>query len=274
MTRRLSVSLGGVAFALASSLASANLALAQAQPRPAPTVAAPPARVTSPTKTDQGPAWATLKPAQQAALRPLERDWPEIELLQKRKWLEIAERFPAMPPQDQARLQTRMAEWAKLTPAARSQARLQFQEAKQIPTENRQASWQAYQALPPEQRRELADRAAPARSARPASQALGPAAPRPSTSTRDVPQAKANIVTVPATASPPKVVTPTVVQAQPGATTTLITRRPTPPAHQPMGMPKIAASPEYVDKTTLLPQAGPQSATARAIGASAPGQRP
>jgi hypothetical protein len=55
------------------------------------------------------------------------------------------------------------------------------------------------------------------------------------------------------------------VQAGPGATTTLVTRRPTPPAHQQTGLPKIAATPEFVNKSTLLPQRGPQGAAVRPV---------
>jgi hypothetical protein len=61
-----------------------------------------------------------------------------------------------------------------------------------------------------------------------------------------------------------------VVQAQPGATTTLITKRPVPPTHQQTGLPKIAATPEFVDKATLLPQRGPQGAATRSAAASDP----
>ena len=56
---------------------------------------------------------------------------------------------------------------------------------------------------------------------------------------------------------------PTVVQAQPGATTTLISKRPRRPSHQQPGLPKIAATPGFVDKSTLLPQRGPQGAATR-----------
>jgi hypothetical protein len=47
-----------------------------------------------------------------------------------------------------------------------------------------------------------------------------------------------NIVPNPAYSAPPRPIGPTVIQASPGATTTLITRRPTPPAHQQTGLPK------------------------------------
>jgi hypothetical protein len=73
----------------------------------------------------------------------------------------------------------------------------------------------------------------------------------------------------PAFAAPPKVIAPSVVQARPGATTTLITKRPTPPSHQQAGLPKIAATPEFVNKATLLPQRGPQGAATRSAAAPA-----
>jgi hypothetical protein len=93
-----------------------------------------------------------------------------------------------------------------------------------------------------------------------------PPAPR-----NDRSQAKSNIVPNPAYVAPAKPVAPTVVQAQPGVSTTLMSRRPTPPAHQQTGLPKIAATPGFVDKSTLLPQRGPQAAATRSpAGASAP----
>jgi hypothetical protein len=267
---RLGATLCWAALALALSLGGAANVHAQSRPAPAPSAAA-----SRPGKTEQGPAWSTLKPGQREALKPLERDWASFDSLGKRKWLEIAARYPAMPPEEQVRLQARMTEWARLTPQERGQARLHYQEAKQVPPQDRQASWEAYQALPPEERRELANRAAPApagasghakAAARAASAAPSVAQPQ------DLLHAKTNTVPDPALAARPKPVAPTVVQATPGATTTLISRPQTPPAHQQSGMPKIAATPEFIDKKTLLPQAGAQSA--RQAAASAPPTRP
>ncbi|HJW11610.1 MAG TPA: hypothetical protein VJ598_07480, partial [Albitalea sp.] len=107
--------------------------------------------------------------------------------------------------------------------------------------------------------------------------ASAPATPRalgPRSDRANDPQAKSNIVPNPAFAARPKPIAPSVVQAQPGATTTLISKRATPPAHQQTGLPKIAATPEFVDKTTLLPQRGAQGAAARTTAASAAAQRP
>ncbi|HEV7915678.1 MAG TPA: DUF3106 domain-containing protein [Albitalea sp.] len=219
-------------------------------------------------KADEaGPKWSQLTPAQRSSLKPLERDWSTIEADRKRKWMDIAGRMPSMPPAERDRVQARMTEWARLSPQQRGQARLAYQEAKQVAPQDRQARWEAYQALTAEQKHQLQ-----ARAARPV-----PPAPKAAVTAQqrsDKPQAKSNIVPNPAFAAPPKPVAPTVVQAQPGATTTLISKRPVPPAHQQTGMPKITATPGFVDKTTLLPQRGPQGAATRSAAASGAEPRP
>jgi Protein of unknown function (DUF3106) len=229
---------------------------------------------------EEGARWQDLRPGQQLALKPLERDWAGIDLPRKQKWLELSVRFPRLSAEEQSRVQARMAEWAKLTPQQRGQARINFQEAKRLPAQDRQARWESYQALSPEQKKQLAARAMPASSPavtssvsdtsrKPAaSSPLPMRAERADKPAREVPQAKSNIVPNPAFAAQPKQIAPTVVQAGPGATTTLISKRPTPPSHQQTGLPKIAATPEFVDKATLLPQRGPQAAATRAAKSS------
>jgi hypothetical protein len=220
-----------------------------------------------------GPAWSQLTPAQRSALKPLERDWASIPLDRKEKWIDIAGRMPSMPPAERERVQARMSEWAQLSPQQRGQARLAYQEAKQVAPKDRQAQWQAYQALPADQKRQLQARAVPSATGN------GKSATRASqrTDQADRPQAKSNIVPNPAHAAPLKPIGPTVVQARPGATTRLISKRPMPPAHQQTGLPKIAATPGFVDKATLLPKRGPQGAATRSpptAAASAPPQHP
>ena len=184
---------------------------------------------------------------------------------QKQKWAELSAGFPKMTQPQQARVQERMTEWAKLTPQQRGQARLRFQEAKQLPAQDRQERWNAYQTLPAEEKSRLAARASPSASTASADSArkLGSAAVRTEKTGRDLPQAKANIVPNPLLEAPSKAIGPTVIQAGPGATTTSITKRPSPPLHQHTGLPKIAATPEFVNKDTLLPQRGPQGAATR-----------
>jgi len=215
---------------------------------------------------EAGPRWSHLTPAQRASLKPLERDWSTIDADRKQKWIQIAGRIPSMPPAERERVQARMTEWARMSPQERGRARLAFQQAKQVAPKDRQAQWEAYQSLSADQKRQLQARAAPATAS---------GTPRPNGTQRTgQAQAKSNIVPNPSYAAPPKAVAPTVVQAAPGATTSLMSKHPAPPAHQQTGLPKIAATPEFVDKTTLLPRRGPQAAATRSTAASTPVARP
>ena len=224
---------------------------------------------------EQGPRFADLRAEQRIALKPLENEWPVISADAKQKWLKIASQFAAMPLDERARIQTRMSEWSRLSPSQRGQVRMQFQEATQAAPQNRQAQWEAYQALSAEQKRQLASRAAtvPANSGSRATGTAQRAEPiaKPA---KDAALTKSNIVPNPNFAPPPRSVAPTVVQARPGATTNLISKRTAPPAHQQTGMPKIAASPGFVDASTLLPRRGPQGAAARSVAASSATPRP
>ena len=64
------------------------------------------------------------------------------------EWVTIADRYPKMKPQEQQRLQKRLADWAKLTPAQRAAARDKYQALKKLPPKQRKevlAQWQRYQ---------------------------------------------------------------------------------------------------------------------------------
>ena len=218
----------------------------------------PPAPIKRAEPVATGPSWQSLSPPQRAALAPLQHDWASIDPTRKAKWLDIAGRFSRMSPEEQGRMHERMSEWARLSPQERARARVTFQEAKQLPNQERQERWKAYQALPESQREALAKQAATPKSHEPDKAPIA---------------GKRNTVANPSLpAKPVKPVAPTVVQAAPGATTTLVTRQPPPPAHQQVGMPKIAATPGFVDRNTLLPQRGPQGASVRA--GSAPAGKP
>jgi len=216
------------------------------------------------TTTERGVRWQDLTSIQQGQLQSLERDWSSIDARQKQKWLELSTRMPGMSADERQRIQARMADWAKLTPDQRGQARIRFQEAKQLPAQDRQDRWDAYQSLSVEQKKQLAARALSAASSADSVRKAANTTPRTDRSARDVPQPKSNTVPNPAFAASPKPVAPAVVQARPGATTTLITKLPAPPLHEHTGMPKIAATPEFVNKATLLPKRGPQAAASRA----------
>lgn len=120
-------------------------------------------------------AWRSLTSEQQAALQPLGKLWPSMGADQQRKWVALTHNFNRLSPQERATLQSRMTEWARLTPAQRQQARLNFGELRQLPADERRAKWEEYQALPIEERERLArDRPKPPTGAAPA---LKPAAP-------------------------------------------------------------------------------------------------
>jgi hypothetical protein len=204
--------------------------------------------------------WARLNPQQRSVLGPLERDWAQVSPAQQQKWLEVANRYNSLPPDEKTRVQQRMSEWSKLSPQERARARLNFQEARQLGREERQQQWEAYRALPPEQRRELAERS------RPADNAPNRAPRSPTDGAASV---KSNVVRAPA-APPARPVGPTVVQRGSGATTNLVSKPTAPPLHQQAGLPKVAATPGFVDSATLLPQRGAQGAAVRAQGSSEP----
>lgn len=212
-----------------------------------------------------GPAWQSLSPAQQQILAPLAQDWPHLPANRKAKWLEIAARYPAMPAEDKQRLQARMAEWARMSPEERGQARSNFQETRRLSHEERRDQWEAYKALPKESREALA-----ARAAHPGT---GVAAPHSSTSKAPpliAQTPKSNLVKPASRAvAPPKAVAPAVVQAGPGAATSLVATTPRPPSHLQTGKPKIDAAPGTVNRRTLLPKAAsPVAAAASAASAS------
>lgn len=235
-------------------------------PRPAAVQAPSPAPSSLIVTLSDNPNWSALTPAQKAALSPLQREWPSIEPSRRAKWLEIANRFPSLAPAEQQRIRARMAEWANLSPAERGRARQQFQESRQIPAPDRQAQWEAYQSLPEQTRKELAQRARPATRSPNAVDAKQQTTPQAVVVKRnDTPTPRA---------APSKPVTPTVVQARPGATTTLLTRQAAPPMHQQAGLPKIAATPGFVNPSTLLPNRGPQGAAVRSAAASGPAASP
>lgn len=196
--------------------------------------------------------WASLNPQQRAVLAPLARDWHTITPAQQQKWVEVANRYGAMPPDERERVQQRMGEWSRLSTPERARARLNFQESRQLSREERQQQWEAYNALPPDKKRALAERAQ--------------AKPQPRAASRRDPEApnspeKSNLVRSPAVPLP-QPVGPTVVQRGSGATTNLVSKPTRPPLHQQAGLPKVAATPGFVDSATLLPQRGAQGAAA------------
>ncbi|MCB1998329.1 MAG: DUF3106 domain-containing protein [Burkholderiaceae bacterium] len=203
--------------------------------------------------------WVDLSPTQRRALTPLQAGWATLPGNERTMWLELADRWRGMSPEDQQRAQQRMRDWSAMTPEARGRARLQYQEAGRWSAESRRERWEAYQSLDPQARRVLAERwkleaAGRDRAAAPESPGkrnmLEPVRPAP---------------------EPTRAATPTAAAARAGATTRPLARSgDEAPAYQQPGVPKIAATPSFVDPATLQPRRGPQAASVAPKPASAP----
>jgi len=122
--------------------------------------AKPPAG-SQPQRAASKPVWAQLTVGQQQALAPLRPAWARLSESRKRKWIALARNFNDLTPLEQAKLHSRMTEWVALSPQQRAQARLNFGESKQMSEQDKRAAWDAYRALPDNERRKLAAGAPP-----------------------------------------------------------------------------------------------------------------
>lgn len=178
-----------------------------------------PAKKSNTPQASSKPTWQELTAAQQASLEPLAANWNTLEEAHKRKWLAIAMSYPHLAPAEQAKIHSRMTEWVSLNQQQRTQARLNFARSKQLTPSQKTATWEAYQALSPEEKQKLATLAVP----RPAGAA---------TAAKPVPPQKLAIVPM--------------------------TRQ------TPVHLPKLSATIDALNKSTLLPNAQPSSAPASA----------
>ncbi|MFM8339054.1 MAG: DUF3106 domain-containing protein [Fluviibacter sp.] len=105
------------------------------------------------------PDWKALTPEQKTILAPLQEDWNNMERFRRKKWLEIAARYPNLNEAEQARIRERMQDWANLTPAQRQAARDRYKAlTKNTNAEEREAlakKWADYQSLPESVRQQL-----------------------------------------------------------------------------------------------------------------------
>jgi hypothetical protein len=156
-----------VALVLAAALAVRASAQAPAATPPAPvaTPAKAPSNAKAPApKPLDKPLWNTLSAPQKVALEPLATEWDRMEGIRKQKWLEIANRFSSMKPDEQARVHERMRDWIKMTPEERRVVRENYTRTKKIDPGQKSQQWEQYQQLPEEQKKELAAQAASARA--------------------------------------------------------------------------------------------------------------
>jgi len=238
--------LAGAAQALYAGPSTTPASSAARAPAAPPVVASSAAPI-APGKDTGGPRWAELSAPQKKVLAPLAPDWNGLDSRSKERWVDVAARFPKMPPAEQQRATQRMGEWAHMSVAQRIQARMNFQETRSVSKEEREARWKAYQALPEDKKRELATRAAAPASA--ASTVVAGPRRRPPPPITSV-QPKSNVVGPAAPARAPA----GSAALRSGSAAALLNRRTAPPPHQRDGQPKIAAGANSVDRTTLLPK--------------------
>ncbi len=223
------------------------------------------------------PEWQALSGQQQRVLAPLASQWNAMDDTSRGKWAAVASRYDQLSPPEQQRFKERLAAWARMDPIRRGEARARYQQAQGLSTQERQRRWQAYQALPPQEREDLARQAQ--RRSQPVRLPDHLAGPREMAQQEDWRRKqerqndprKTNVVpaVTPSARVSGRVVTPTTVKAPQGATTRLVTEPASPALHQHTGLPKIAATDGFVDPVTLLPRKGAQS-TGMVV---APGQR-
>ena len=137
----------------AQAPAGATAEAAQPGPKPPP----------KPKPLDK-PLWASLTASQKIALAPIADEWDQADGVRKQKWLEIANRFASMKPDEQARVHARMRDLFKMSPEERRVVRENYTRAKKIDPTQKSEEWEKYQQLPEEKKKQLADETASART--------------------------------------------------------------------------------------------------------------
>lgn len=226
--------------------------------------------------------WKELSPEQKQILQPLAPHWSRMDDTGRDKWVNVANRYKDLSPAEKTRMQERMSQWAKLPAQERGEARLRFQQTRQLSSDQRQEKWAAYQALSAEDRLDLTRQAQRrAKTVFLTDNMVGPREAKQAFASKRATSAnasdkKSNVVpnAISGTVPTPTVVRPTMVKAGSGATTTLVNQRPAPPMHQHTGLTKITAGKSFVDPVTMLPKKGAQSAAMASLPASPVGTEP
>ena len=117
------------------------------------------------------PSWSELTLDQKRVLAPLSAEWDKMESFRRKKWLGIAQRYQSLTPDEQARMQRRMTDWAKLSPEERKRARDKYKALQKVTPEKKEAvklKWQEYKELPESERSRLKAEASKKPTPRPA----------------------------------------------------------------------------------------------------------
>lgn len=95
------------------------------------------------------PSWQQLSPQQKQVLGELESQWAQQPDRLRNNLVKVANKYPKMKPEEQARVRRRITRWASLTPEQRQAARERYKQIKKQPTEKQKEvkkKWERYQS--------------------------------------------------------------------------------------------------------------------------------
>jgi len=136
------------------------------------------------------PFWKDLTPQQQQVLAPVAAEWDTYTARGRKRYVAIADRYPKLKPDEQARVTARLKSWASLSRQDRDKARENFRKVRKLPPEKQAEVKQKLQA----------ERDARKRHERVAKHIAAPPVPPPQNTEAPKPAAAAPVpVVVPAT---------------------------------------------------------------------------
>ena len=98
------------------------------------------------------PLWIDLTEPQQQALAAFAPEWNTWPTAEKKSWVTLADKLPAMSRERREKAQRRILEWANLSPEQRRLARANYRLAKERSPKERVEEWRNYQSMTQEQR--------------------------------------------------------------------------------------------------------------------------
>ncbi len=139
-------------FAVDSPPIGANPAVTQATPSK-PAAAKPAARKPATVKPEpKAPNWQQLTPQQKQLFAELATQWDQQPDRLRNNLIKVANKYPKMKPDEQARVRRRITHWASLTPEQRQAARERYKQIKKQPPEKQKEvkkKWEKFQAQQP-----------------------------------------------------------------------------------------------------------------------------
>lgn len=92
------------------------------------------------------PFWKGLTPQQQQVLAPLSAEWDGYTARGRKRLIALADRYPHLKPEEQARVTARLKAWAALSREDRDKARENFRKVRKLPPEKQAEVKQKLQA--------------------------------------------------------------------------------------------------------------------------------